>query len=54
MRKETDTGCRGGAVGDGSTYCIERALPVVGDVGLAFRGPVWLGVVILEFLALIF
>ena len=32
-RKET----RRGAVGDGSTYCIERALPVVGDVGLAFR-----------------
>jgi hypothetical protein len=35
-RKRKETGCRGGAVGDG-TYCIERALPVVGDVGLAFR-----------------
>jgi hypothetical protein len=27
--------CRGTA--DDGTYCVERALPVVGDVGLAFR-----------------
>jgi hypothetical protein len=34
-RKRKERGCRG-TVGDG-TYSVERALPVVGDVGLAFR-----------------
>jgi hypothetical protein len=36
--------CRGGTADDDDedawgyvTYCVERALPVVGDVGLAFR-----------------
>lgn len=35
LQKEKGRGCRGTA--DDGTYCVERALPVVGDVGLAFR-----------------